>query len=89
MTPEKKRDQNLRAKYGISLDEYEQLLARQGGDCALCGLPEEENRHGVLWVDHDHETGEIRGLLCLWCNTAIGQLGDSAEGLERALEYLR
>jgi len=74
--------------YNITLSEYEELLAKQGGVCALCRTSETISR-GTLAVDHCHETGKIRGLLCFKCNTGIGALGDSVEGLERALSYLR
>jgi hypothetical protein len=71
--------------YGIPLERYESLLASQHGGCACCG---EADGGEHLHVDHDHETGEIRGLLCRNCNTAIGMLGDTPEGVERALTYL-
>ena len=57
-----------RAELDVSLDDYEALLAAQGGGCALCGNPPKTRR---LDVDHDHRTGQIRGLLCSRCNQAI------------------
>lgn len=70
------------AKHGLTIEDYERLLAEQRGGCALCGSTDR------LCVDHDHETGRVRGILCFKCNTAIGMLGDSAAGLRRAFEYL-
>lgn len=74
----------IKYKYGISLIEYENLIDKQRGCCGCCGK-ETEDFH----VDHCHESGKIRGLLCFNCNTAIGKLGDSVEGVEKALNYLK
>ena len=71
----------LKLYYGITLDEYDAMLEKQGGHCALCDRTE-------LVVDHCHETGRFRGLLCRPHNVAIGALGDNTYGLQRALEYL-
>jgi hypothetical protein len=72
----------LKAKYGMTLEEYDLLLAQQGGRCALC--PRETNLH----IDHDHTTGRVRGILCIKCNHALGVLGDDLPGLDRATSYL-
>ena len=62
------------------------MLAAQGGGCAICGC---EPRDDIsLHVDHDHATGEIRGLTCFRCNDALGDLGDDPDRLLRAVEYL-
>jgi hypothetical protein len=82
-----KRDQNLRTRYGIGLREYDKLLAYQTGVCAICGGPP-GTEDGVFRVDHDHQTGAIRGLLCKDCNTALGQLKDRPEIADRARLYL-
>jgi len=66
---------------------YSQRLDEQGGLCAICG--QKCNTHASLSRDHNHETGEARGLLCMKCNTAIGKFGDSIELLESAIAYLR
>lgn len=70
-------------QYGLTLDEWDRMVEAVDGKCEICGHADE-----ALCVDHDHETGRIRGVLCRSCNRAIGQLGDSAEHLRRALEYL-
>ncbi len=75
-------------KYNISTIEYAELLASQNDSCALCGKHSSNHRRR-LSVDHDHKTGRVRGLLCDKCNKGIGCLGDSLEGLERAIKYLR
>ena len=60
---------NLKRKYNMTLEQYDQMFETQGGVCAICGLPELMKR---LAVDHNHKTGEIRGLLCYSCNTKLG-----------------
>ncbi len=82
---EANKNWRLQKLYGISLDEYKEILLMQGGGCAICGRPPTKE---VLFVDHEHESGEIRGLLCRNCNTGIGLLGDGIEGILSALEYL-
>jgi hypothetical protein len=75
------RAMNLK-KYGLTPEMYDTKLADQGGVCAACGLAERaKNQHGIvsLAVDHDHDTGQIRGLLCMACNRALGMLGDCYE----------
>jgi hypothetical protein len=62
------RDWNLRRRYGISSEEYETLLDAQDGVCAICKSPPKKNR---LHVDHCHETGLVRGLLCAHCNSSL------------------
>lgn len=83
----------LKRDYGISLEDYNELLTRQEYRCAICGRPdgdERGNNNGSkrLAVDHDHETEEVRGLLCSMCNKGIGSLDDSPELLLKAYEYL-
>jgi hypothetical protein len=82
------RDTKLRFKYGISHQDYLDLLEEQNGGCAICGAKAEEQYHGVLDVDHNHETNEVRGLLCNSCNRAIGLLKDSPKKLRDAADYL-
>lgn len=90
--PDKVRDGALRRKYGITLEQYHNLLVAQGGVCAICGKPETCTYQGVvrdLCVDHDHETGAVRQLLCAVCNLLIGKAGDDPVLLEKAAAYLR
>lgn len=79
------RRYRLLKKYGISSDDYDQLLAAQDGRCAIC---QEHPGERPLHVDHDHVTGSIRGLLCLTCNAGLGALRDSSHLLRAALTYL-
>jgi hypothetical protein len=94
-TPQQAREWKLRRDYGITSADYARMLLAQDGKCAICEvvLTEPLRQKGqpttVATIDHDHETGEVRGVLCNRCNVGIGNLGDSVEGVERALSYLR
>lgn len=71
---------------GINVEQASLLLAQHDGHCDICGT---DKHDGKGWqVDHDHTTGHLRGVLCFKCNTALGKLGDSVEGLMRAVRYL-
>jgi hypothetical protein len=80
------RDANLKALYGISLPDYEELLQEQGGVCAICARPPRGRR--PLDVDHDPDSGKVRGLLCGNCNRAIGLLDENPELFDRAKDYI-
>jgi hypothetical protein len=80
------REWHLRTKFGLTSQQYDDLLKEQRGVCAICGLPP---RKQVLSVDHCHDTGTVRGLLHSECNSAIGLLNDDPLLLERAATYLR
>ena len=83
-----RRRQGLLRKYGMTLEQYEAMLAAQGGGCALCGKRPEHYRKS-LHVDHEHETGRVRGILCAGCNTLLGRLGQCGRDfLEKMLQYL-
>lgn len=87
-----RRDVLLRRKYGIGADDYDLLLAEQGGGCALCGVKPEDLTKGrwqtFLHVDHDHESGRVRGLLCPDHNLLLGRFGDSVEMFRAVVAYL-
>lgn len=83
------RKKFLKLRYGISLDDYNELLLTQGGCCKICKLKAEDNFRGILYVDHCHKTGKIRGLLCDLCNKAIGLFKDDISLLAEAINYLR
>lgn len=72
----------------FTVEEYDYMLARQGGGCAICGKT--KNKSGRrLAVDHCHNTGRVRGILCNGCNVAIGKLNDDPDLVALALAYLR
>jgi len=79
---------HLKLTFGITLEEYDELFARQNGSCAICNMPQSELKRRLA-VDHNHITGKIRGLLCFRCNASIGKFGDDPELLEKAISYLR
>lgn len=88
-TRERRLDRNLRINYGITREDYLALEDSQFGRCAICdGTPIADKRMTHLKVDHDHHTGVVRGLLCGYCNVAIGIFDDSQEILIRAARYL-
>jgi hypothetical protein len=80
------RERHLKRTFGITLVDFDAMLAAQSGGCAICGRQAPENTS--LHVDHDHETGVVRGLLCFTCNGALGMLGESDEFLSRAADYV-
>lgn len=82
--PEKKREQNYLTRYGISLSDYENLYKKQNGKCAIC-----KNKLEKGVVDHNHTTGEVRGILCNSCNTAIGLAKENPEILSNMIEYIQ
>ena len=84
----KYRDWRYRKVYGITLEDYERILAEQGGLCAICGTDQGGGRGDRFHIDHDHATGKVRGLLCLSCNRGIGCLGDDPTLLTIAVAYL-
>jgi recombination endonuclease VII len=79
---------NRLRQYGVSPEQYEAMLHAQDFRCKLCRVPDVACTKSLA-IDHDHATGEIRGLLCSSCNSGIGKLGDNLEGLERAVAYLK
>lgn len=76
----------LKSKYGITPEEYERMFEQQGGVCAVCKRPPGKRR---LSVDHDHETGEVRALLCTRCNMALGYADESPSILQGLIDYLK
>ena len=85
--PAKNRAKNLRNRFGMSLEEYDQMLEKQNGQCRICRTDTPGNK-GRFVVDHNHATGEVRGLLCWSCNVGIGHLQDDPSILLSAFNYL-
>lgn len=85
--PEAHRAHWLKVKYNITEEKYNQMLANQNGLCAICKGNDLSGRR--LAVDHDHDSGVIRGLLCLKCNRGLGCFEDSDDFLKNAAEYIR
>ena len=93
------RKHNLKYRYGITEEDYEELLVKQKYSCKICGQKPDKCQtqpdkcqtqpDKPLYVDHCHQTKTIRGLLCHKCNIALGHMNDNPEQLERAATYLR
>ena len=82
--PAVRRHNYLVRHYDMSLKDYEAMFDAQNGKCAVCG----KRSLKTLAVDHDHETGKVRALLCFKCNTGLGQFGDDSSQLLEAAAYL-
>jgi len=82
--PQVEQDWYLRKEYGLTLAEYDAMLAAQDGCCAICRKQHKRR----LAVDHDHNTGRVRGLLCSSCNNGLGRFEDDADRMRRAVDYL-
>lgn len=78
------REWHLKKRYGITTADVEQMIADQGGDCPICGDVLPEPAH----IDHDHETGRVRGVLCRSCNQGLGMYRDDPARLRAAADYL-
>lgn len=85
------KDSSIRARlktYGLTPEQYNEIFIIQKGCCSICGRHQSEFRK-ALAVDHDHETGKIRGLLCSNCNAMLGYANDNQQVLLKAVEYLK
>ncbi len=93
------RKQNLKHRYGITEEEYNQMLIQQKHSCKICGHKPDKHQtqpdkyqtqpDKPLYVDHCHQTKVIRGLLCHKCNVALGHMNDDPQRLEKAISYLK
>ena len=90
-THEHHRKKTLKKKYGLTLDDYNRLFAEQGGVCCICGNTESGNPYGVLEVEHNGQTGKVRGLVCHPCNNAIMWYESAARypHLEKVIAYVK
>lgn len=96
-TPEgriKRRLSHIKNRYKIDEKEYQKLLQEANWSCQICGLheihlQEKHPKSKGIHVDHDHETGKVRGMLCQRCNSILGQARDNIEILESAIKYLK
>jgi hypothetical protein len=80
------RASHLKRTFGIAQGDYDAMLAAQGGGCAICGRP--PSAKISLHIDHDHDDGRIRGLLCFVCNNGLGQFQENPERLRKAAAYV-
>ena len=82
--PRVQRKATLKQKYGLTLEQYNQMIIKQRGLCNIC-----KKQPKILYVDHDHKTGKVRKLLCQKCNTALGFFDDSVNILRAAIKHIR
>lgn len=93
----KQRERFLQSKYGITSKDYEQMLSDQDNKCAICGIDADirivgktgKRKQFRLAVDHDHETGRVRALLCNKCNMFVGHIENNKDILPTVLKYLQ
>lgn len=88
ITPEQRRAWALSQNYGITPEDYDQMVKSQGGLCAICACDDPGTPHGFWHVDHCHGSGKVRSLLCQRCNMGLGAFYDIVEHLDRAAEYI-
>lgn len=86
--PQRTKNNDLKRMYGITLQEHQEMYENQSGRCAIC-KKEGDGKWKKLCVDHDHETGKVRQLLCRRCNMVLGQVYDNISLLEEHIKYLK
>ena len=84
----KQRDTHIQKEYGITTEDYNALLDKQNGVCGICYTDNPGRADHHFCIDHNHETGEVRGLLCVSCNRALGLFQDDSKIIQRASQYL-
>lgn len=84
----RKRKAHLKKEFGITSADYEDMLAAQNGVCAICGTNSPSPHRVNFYIDHNHVTGAVRGLLCSKCNAGLGQFQDDVKLLAKAISYL-
>jgi hypothetical protein len=83
------RDRYLRKMFGLSLSKFEAMVNKQNGVCSICGQPPKKKRNShTLCVDHDHETGEVRGIVCDPCNRGLACFRDDPRIMRSAARYM-
>lgn len=86
-TPSQQRAWRIKKSYGVTTDQYNHMMVMQSDRCAIC-LTDEKPRYGYWHIDHDHQTGKVRGLLCEHCNHGLGKFSDDADNMRAAIKYL-
>ena len=86
-TKGQRRASSLKSRYGLSVDDYNRLLESQSGCCLLCGVHQDELSY-PMFVDHNHESGVVRGLLCSKCNFKVGWIETNLNDLDKIIKYI-
>lgn len=81
---EKYWERNIKKRFGITIEDYDKILKKQKGRCAICGKKKRQR----LGVDHNHKTGKVRGLLCYNCNAGLGMFKEDKSFLKKAIKYV-
>ena len=81
-------NRHYESKYGITLEDYNNLLREQNNCCAICDIHESENKKSLA-VDHNHTTGKVRALLCANCNVSLGLLKEDIDRLQKMMDYIK
>lgn len=87
--PQCRRSVKLKYEYGLTFEQYQGMIHQQNDQCAICHCSAIHRKSNSWHVDHDHQTGKVRGLLCKSCNTGLGQFKDDIALLEAAIKYLQ
>lgn len=87
--PEKRKEQRIKKAHGLDLSDYTDLLIEQDNQCAICGYTDRSDKNFFPLLDHCHQTGKVRGLLCMSCNQGLGKFKDDPELLLAAIAYLQ
>lgn len=88
--PDKQHATDIKRLYGLSIEDYNKMLTAQACKCKICGKQHDPSaKRGRLYVDHCHTTGQVRGLLCGACNSAIGYFKDDITLLQKAIDYIK
>lgn len=85
---ERVRYNKIKRIYGLTKEQFEEMLKQQNNCCATCGIKDTDTKSGYLVIDHCHTTGKVRGLLCNPCNTAIGLLKENKQTIGNLVRYL-
>ena len=83
------RSSYISRKYNLTVETFNQMRVEQNHKCAICGVDELEVKFGKLYIDHNHDTGKVRQLLCHYCNTGLGMFKDDIDTLLAAVAYLQ
>jgi hypothetical protein len=83
------RNNSLIWRYGITQQDYENMIVEQNSKCAICGTDNPRSKDNLWHIDHCHKTKKVRGLLCQNCNTGLGKFKDDLIILQKAVEYLK
>ena len=84
----RRADGHMRRRYGITLDEYDEMFEQQNGKCAICGTREKAKGKTRMNIDHCHTTGKVRALLCNNCNSGIGKFKEDINIMSNAISYI-